>query len=419
MTMADDSAPALPPTSPALDCPHAPPCPGCPLIPLDYGQQLERKHAELVGVLAGVVPAAAVRPVVAAPRLAGYRNQSRLVFTRGRTGRIELGLYAAGTHRVVAIPRCPIQPEGMNAIARSIGRMARELRLLVYHERSRRGHLRYGVIRCDRTRRRFLVGLVAARDADDPRLRTLAKGLREAHPEIIGITLLVNTSPGNIILAGEERWTTGAARLPDRIGQANLLVSMRSFLQANHDAADWICARIVDRVGNHARGDPAGVVLDLYSGVGAIAMNLAAAALRVVAVEESATAVADAEAGRRLASLPADRIRFIAASVEQFLADPHALAPELAGVPLTATVVNPPRAGVSPRALAALSALAPPLLIYVSCRPATLARDLAHLGPDYATEEITPVDMLPLTPHIEALAVLVRRAGVAARPHHP
>jgi 23S rRNA (uracil1939-C5)-methyltransferase len=404
--------------APALACPHCPPCPGCPLIALPYAEQLVQKHAEIVRALAGLVPAEHIGATVPSPRLAGYRNQSRLMFARGYTGRIEIGLYAMGTHRVIPIPRCPIQPEGMNAIARTTGRLAREMRLLVYDERTRRGHLRYLVLRADHTRRRFLVGIVAAAAADDPRLASLAARLRNAHPEIAGITLLENLTAGNVILAGEERWTVGEARIPDRIGDVDLSVSMRSFLQVNHEVAALLAVRIADWAAERiaAEDREKSILLDLYSGVGLIAMHLARRGLRVVAVERVEAAVADAEAIRARSEFAA-RLRFIAASTERFLDDPGALAPELKGAPLALAVVNPPRAGLTAAVLTALDTLGPRAIAYVSCNPAALARDLRQLAEHYEITAVTPFDMLPLTTHIEALALLVRRGAAAPGPH--
>ena len=385
----------------ALACPHFPPCPGCPWIPLAYEAQLETKRAELATALAAVVPAERVAPVVPSPTLAGYRNQSRLVFARGRTGRVELGLYALRTHRVVPIPRCPIQPEGMNAIARAAGKLARDLRLLIYEERTGLGLLRYFAIRTDHARRRYLAGLVAVR-SDEPRLEILANRLRTDHPELVGVTLHVNASPGNVIFAGRNAWTVGEPRLADRVGRAEVRVSIQSFLQSNHAIAGWIAERIAEHL-----APVRGVILDLYGGVGVIARHLIGPERVVIGVEAAEHAVADADAAPTGASDPR-AIRFVTARVEDFLADPDAM-PELARLPLGAVVVNPPRVGLSPEVLAGVLRLAPPHLAYVSCRPASLARDLALLAPHYDVEAVLPADMLPLTPHIEALALLRRR----------
>jgi 23S rRNA (uracil1939-C5)-methyltransferase len=392
----------------SLDCPHFPPCPGCPLIPVAYAEQIAEKQAALIAALAAVVPAEQVRPLVPAPVLAGYRNQSRLVFARGAARRVELGLYAAGTHHVVPIPRCPIQPEGMNAIARATGKLTRELRLTVYDERTGRGILRYLALRVDHARRRYLVGIVAA-EAEDPRLRALATGLRTTHPEIAGVTLHWNPHVGNVIFAGDDVWTVGEPRLSDRIGQAEILVSAQSFLQANHAIAGAIAERIRDGF-----APVTGVVADLYGGVGVIAFHLAGPERLTIGVESSPPAVADAEAAlaahrRATASETAPALHFIAAKVEDFLADPRAHVPAIGDRPLAAAVVNPPRAGLSPEARTALLRRAPERIAYVSCRPQSLARDLAGLAERYRIEEVTGYDMLPLTRHIEALAFLVRQ----------
>ena len=399
-------APELTAPAASLPCPHFPPCPGCPLIPVPYSAQLAEKQAELTATLAAVMPAERIRPPVPSPMLAGYRNQSRLVFARGPHRRIELGLYEAGTHHVVPIPRCPIQPEGMNAIARAVGKLARELRLTVYDERTGRGILRYLALRVDHTRRHYLVGIVAAEDGD-PRLHILASRLRTSHPEVIGVTLHRNPHSGNVIFAGEDAWTVGEARLPDRVGGASILVSVSSFLQANHAIAGAIAERIAAHL-----APVSGVIWDLYGGVGAIAFHLTGPERLVIGVESAPGAVADAEAA--LAALGRDStaasaIHFVAASVEDFLADPRAFVPAIGSGPIAAAVVNPPRAGLSPEARSALLRAAPERIAYVSCRPQTLARDLTVLAERYAVEEVTGYDMLPLTRHIEALAFLVRR----------
>lgn len=382
-------------------CPHFPPCPGCPFIPIPYAAQLKEKRALVAAALERHLSPAWVQETTPSPRLHGYRNQSRLVFARLRTGRVELGLYAARTHRVIPIPRCPIHPEGLNAIARNTGRLVREARLPVYDERRKSGLLRYLAVRTDHARRHYLVGLVAT-ESEDPRLAALAHRLRSRHPEIVGVTLHVHSSPDNVIFGGNDAWTIGSTRLEDRIGDAELRVSVRSFLQANHDAASWISRRIAARL-----AEARGLILDLYSGVGAIAFHMVGRGRKVIAVEEAPHAVADARAaaaGRISAPLG-----LLCESAERFLADPAQHVPGFAEAPLAAVVVNPPRAGCSTGVLEALRTLAPPVIAYVSCNPATLARDLDVLAPGYAIEEVTPVDMMPLTPHVEVLAFLARR----------
>lgn len=400
------TAPAAPTL--ALPCPHFPPCAGCPLLPVPYLEQLEAKRGELVDALRAILPAEdVVAPMVPSSRLKGYRNQVRLVFrrmTRGGKGRVALGLYVPGTHRVVHIPRCPIQPSRLNGVARTVTKLAEDLGIGVYDERQGRGVLRYLALRTDRARHHVLVTIVVAEDVGRP-LRILAERLRAVHPEVVGVQLHRNAHHGNVMFAGEDGWTLGADRLEDQLGRLRVFVSPRSFLQVNHLQAEWIYQRLAERL---APGPPPTreLVLDLYSGLGGIALHLAAPGRLVVGVEEVHEAVDDAR--RAAAANGVGDVRFVAAPVEAFLADPAAHGVDLAAAPLRAVVLNPPRGGVHAGVMERIAALAPDRVAYVSCHPASLARDLRLFGPDYAIEEVAPVDMIPLTRHVEAVGILRR-----------
>ena len=442
------AAPAPPP--PALHCPHFPPCRGCPRIPVPYAEQLDAKRQALIEALGDLLPAGfGVADTIPSPRLEGYRNQARLVFrrmSRGGRARVGLGLYLPGTHRVVHIPQCPIQPGRLNAIAHSVIRLAEELRLTVYDERHGTGSLRYLAMRCDRSRQHVLVTLIVGEDAGRP-LRQLAEALREQHPGIVGVGLRVNRTHGNVLFAGEDAWTLGADRLEDRLGRLRVLVPAQSFMQVNHAQAEWIYARLEERLGTPGggqgaefdaasepdrndtpthegangetinatvpgetsasfTGDVREVVLDLYSGIGGIALHLARAGRLVVGVEEAPEAVEDARRAAHMNSVPG--ARFVAARVEEFLGDAQRRATDLAGLPLGALVLNPPRSGCRDGVMQAVAALAPERIAYASCNPATLARDLRILGPGYVIDELTPIDMIPLTQHVESLCFLRR-----------
>jgi 23S rRNA (uracil1939-C5)-methyltransferase len=392
----------------ALPCPHLPPCAGCPLLPVPYPDQLEAKRREVVEALRPVLSSEdLVAPMAPSPRLRGYRNQVRLVFrrmARGGKDRVALGLYVPGTHRVVHIPRCPIQPSRLNGVARTVTKLAEELRIGVYDERQGRGVLRYLALRSDRSRHHVLVTIVVAEDPGRP-LRVLAERLRAVHPEVVGVQVHRNPHHGNVMFAGRDGWTLGADHLQDQLGGFRVLVSSRSFLQVNHMQAEWIYQRLAAWL---APGAPATceVVLDLYCGLGGIALHLAAPGRLVVGVEEVGEAVEDARRAAQANGVAGTR--FVAAPVEAFLADPAAHGVDLAGRPLRAVVLNPPRGGVQPGVMESIAALAPEHIAYVSCRPATLARDLRLVGPGYAVEEVAPVDMIPLTRHVEAVCFLRR-----------
>jgi 23S rRNA (uracil1939-C5)-methyltransferase len=415
---AEAEGPQSPVTGRALDCPHFPPCAGCPAIPVPYAEQLERKRSALVGALQpllppDVAPGDVVHATVPSPRLQGYRNQARLVFrrmSRGGFTHIGLGLYLPGTHRVLHIPNCPIQPDRLNAVAATFVQVAEEMQLSTYDERSFTGVLRYLALRIDRARKHVLATLIVAEDIGAP-LRTMAERIRLEHPDVVGVTLHHNARRSNVLFAGEDVWTTGAERLEDRVGRFTVLVSPRSFLQVNHAQAEWIYTRLAEVIAGPAattaNNSASDIVLDLYCGVGGIALHVARANRLVIGVESSAEAIEDA---RRAAHRNAvSGVRFVASDVAAFLRDPAAHGVDFAGRPLAAVVLNPPRAGCGQEVMRAIAALAPERIAYVSCRPLSLVRDLAQLG-DYRIVDAWPVDMIPLTDHIESLTVLERRS---------
>jgi 23S rRNA (uracil1939-C5)-methyltransferase len=328
---------------------------------------------------------------------------------------------------VVHIPNCPIQPERLNAIAASVVKIAEELNLSVYDEREATGVLRYLALRCDRARKHVLMTLIVGNDNGEP-LRVLARTVHERYPEVVGAMLHVNSRHSNVLFAGTDAWTIGSERLEDEIGRFRILVSPRSFLQVNHGQAEWIYARLEERLtdGPAVVEAPAAaaaptiagdstepeapvreIVLDLYCGVGSIALHLTRPGRLVIGVEESQEAVDDARRAAHMNGVQG--VKFIVARVEDFLREPDAFGVDLGAAPVRAAVLNPPRAGCRPGVIQALADLSPADVAYVSCRPFSLVRDLELLAGRYAVTEATPVDMIPLTPHIESLVFLQRK----------
>ena len=413
-----EGAPA--PSTRALECPHFPPCAGCPSIPVPYPEQLQRKRSALITALqpllpADVAPESVVHETVPSSRLQGYRNQARLVFrrmSRGGFTHVGLGLYLPGTHRVLHIPHCPIQPDRLNAVAATFVQLAEEMQLSTYDERTFEGVLRYLALRIDRARKHVLATLIVAEDIGKP-LRMLGERVRLEHPDVVGVTLHHNARRSNVLFAGDDVWSVGAERLEDRVGAFTVLVSPRSFLQVNHAQAEWIYSRLAQVLGGRtADGAPASdaatndVVLDLYCGVGGIALHLARPGRQVVGVESSFEAIEDARRAAHRNDVAG--VRFVSTDVAAFLRDPAAHGVDLAGKHISAVVLNPPRAGCGPEVMSAIAALAPERIAYVSCRPFSLVRDLQELR-DYRIADAWPVDMIPLTDHIESLTILERR----------
>jgi 23S rRNA (uracil1939-C5)-methyltransferase len=371
------------------------PCGGCVLQHFDYAAQVAWKERAFRARFAALPALAdvAIKPVVPSPVSLGYRNKSKLVAGRDQTGRLILGAYAPRSHAVVDLTGCAVAEPPLDAVAATLRDLLAAQGIQPYDEVRLRGTLRYVVLRANADGA-VLVTLVTATD-DLPEADALVSALRAAHPVIAGVVQNVNPSRGNAIFGTHERTLAGASTFEDRIGDVRLRVSSRAFLQANRHIAAVAYARLAEAV---ALTGPERVI-DAYAGVGGIALTLAPRAAAVVGFEEHAAAVDDAAVSAALNGI--GNARFVAGDAGELLARESAA---------DVVVLNPPRKGCAPAVLDRVAALGPRTVAYLSCAPETLARDLELLHQrGYRTRDITPLDMLPHTPHLEALAILDRQ----------
>ena len=369
-------------------------CGGCVLQHLEVGAQLAWKRERLRRALAAHAALARVdvAPGVPSPRALGYRNRSKLVCA-AQGGRVVLGAFAPRSHDVVDLGGCHVSEAPLEALAAALRVLVSEGDVQPYDERTFAGTLRHVVLRANHAGEVLVVLVVARPDA--PGVAALARRLRDEHPEVVGVIENVNRTRGNVIYGDEDRVLEGVGALEERVGDVRLRLSPRAFFQANREVAALAYAAIARHVAPRA-GER---VVDAYCGVGGIALTLArAAAVDVLGIEEHAAAIADATASAALDGVAG--ARFVAGDV----------AVRLREVPDSDVVVlNPPRKGCSAVVLAEVARLRPRVVAYLSCDPDTLARDLAALTDrGYRVREVTPYDMLPHTPHVEALAILDR-----------
>jgi 23S rRNA (uracil1939-C5)-methyltransferase len=373
-------------------------CGGCVLQHLDVGAQLAWKTARLRRAL-DAHPTLAGVPVSAAvpsPRVLGYRNRSKLVCA-ARGGGVVLGAFAPRSHTVVDLRGCRVSEAPLEALAAALPALVAEAGVAAYDERTLAGTLRHVVLRANHAGEVLAVLVVTRPDA--PGVAALARRLRAGHPEVVGVVENVNRTRGNVIYGrggGDERVLEGLGALEERVGDVRLRLSPRAFFQANRDVAALAYSAIAREVAPRA-GER---VVDAYCGVGGIALTLArAASVEVLGIEEHAAAIDDATAGLALNGLSG--ARFVVADVAE----------RLQGLPAADVVVlNPPRKGCDPAVLVEVGRLRPRVVAYLSCDPDTLARDLAALVErGTRVRGVTPYDMLPHTPHVEALAILDRR----------
>lgn len=395
----------------AAPCPYSGVCGGCKWQHLRYPRQLDYKGRHVAETLAhvGGLSDIPVHPAAAADPIFGYRNKMEFSCTDrrwlmpGEMGREEvatgfaLGLHVPGTFdKVLDIEACLLMPPSGNAILDRIRREIRASGLPPYGLRSHRGFWRFVMLRHSLAEDRWLVNLVTAEE-NRHAVQPLADRLMADFDGIAGVVNNVTDRPAAIAVGQFERTLAGAAVLRDRIGPWEFEISANSFFQTNSRGA----ARLYQTVQGYAGLDGSQTVLDLYSGTGTIPIFLSPAARQVLGIEIVPAAVADAR--RNCARNGVTNCRFIEGDIRSVIAG-LALSPEV-------VIVDPPRAGMHADVVGRLLAMAPPRIVYVSCNPATLARDLGLLAGAYRVAEVQPVDMFPHTFHIEAVARLERKKG--------
>ena len=377
-------------------CPHYRSCQSCALLSWKYEARLISKFKRVVDALA-VYPNLSgtdLSRVWEAPEALGYRASAKLVVARKR-GKAQVGLYRRGSHDVVDIPECPLHHPLINRIAAAVREELDRRNISAYDVNHRRGLLRYVLIRVSPAYDKAMVTFVTS-ERNFTEVTHLAKWLQRKVPEVISVHQNVNSSSGNVIIGRETLKVLGTPDLIDLVGDVRLRLGPTSFLQVHHVQAARIYSLVRDWCDLQA-GESA---LDLYCGVGGISLHLASKAHQVLGIETIAEAVRHAQANAKMNGF--NNCKFVAGDVEAILEDDLPLTGKLGAV-----VVNPPRSGCTPQVLKAVAQMQPRTLVYVSCHPDSLARDLSLLVEQgFRVEQIQPVDMFPQTPHIENVARL-------------
>jgi 23S rRNA (uracil-5-)-methyltransferase RumA len=380
-------------------CPHYPHCIGCPFIDLPYPEQLIRKRKIVAEALIAYPSLAKipVPPVIPSPRRLGYRGRVKLVVRRNR-GEVALGLYAPGSHRVRDISSCPVHPQSVNRVAGYLKGKIRELNIAPYDERDDSGDLRYVDIRCSFARRELSVTLVT-RHASLRDGATLARDLQRRFPFIAGVIQNVNEQRGNVIWGDRYRTLSGSETIAERICALNLVFPAGVFAQAN----PFTAAKLYEKVGELAGLTGKETVLDLYSGVGPISLTLARSARLVWGIDDNELSISTAKQNARRNGV--SNCRFFTGDVAEKMAEAKMILGRIDVV-----VLNPPRKGVQPVAMEAVLAVGAPKIIYVSCEPKSLARDVNRFTEaGYRVTRIQPFDMFPQTDEVEAVVLLEKR----------
>lgn len=379
-------------------CPHYPNCVGCPLIDVPYPQQLTRKQTIVREVFARYPALAGVEvpPVAPARHRLGYRTRVKLVVRRHRD-QVAIGLYVPQSHRVIDISSCPVHPRPVNQVVQFLKKKILELRITPYDERDDSGDLRYLDFRFSAARQELSLTLVT-RHSSFPAGAQLAKSLLQRFSFMTGVIQNINEQRGNVIWGASFRILGGRDTIMERVGDLKLVFPPGVFSQANPFMARKLYENVCELAA--LKGDETG--LDLYCGVGPISLYLAVAARQIWGIDESELSINNAKQNARRNGR--GNCRFVAGDVAATIAQLRQNLPQV-----DLAILNPPRKGIQPAAMTAIVDLDAPKLIYVSCEPNSLARDLVRLvDTDYRIASLRLFDMFPQTEQVESVVLLTK-----------
>ena len=381
-------------------CCHFPKCGGCTILDKSYDEQLALKKNVLNALFnnyKGLEPA-----IIKSPQINDYRHKVQLPFCSlrsGKQGKIGLGCYAKESHEVVDQKECYIQDKALTIVAHGVREWAQKTRLTAYNETSGKGFLRHVLLRKGAGTGEILIGLVTNGGRPDGS-RFLSKMLLDlVQPRlaksgtIVGIVQNVNTRDTNVVLGTIENVWWGRPFIKELLGNLKFKLEMSTFFQVNPYQTPNLYNEVSRFIPSGAR------VLDLYSGVGSISLWLSSKAKEVVGIEENKISISAARTAASLNQIK--NVRFIAGDVTELL-------PDFTRTGFECAVIDPPRKGIDKKSVDSVMGSTLKRLIYVSCNPLTLARDVALMQKKYSLVSLTGVDMFPHTDHIEAVAVLDR-----------
>ncbi len=371
------------------------PCGGCDWLHLDYATQLKYKTCLIRELFNSLAPELVIPETVPSPVTQHYRNKAFMPVGEA-DGKLIHGIYARWSHHIVPHEDCHLHPPIFDVIAvRALEIMSRA-GVKAYDEHTHSGNLRHIGFRASKDHSRVILVLVT-RSRKLPFSKLFVKQITEEFPAIAGVVQNVNRERGNVILGTEEKLLWGEPWLVEKVAGLNFRVSYNSFWQVN----SGILEKVVESLKKCVSAQD--TIFDLYSGLGALGLSLASSVDKVLCIEDNPQAVADGELNMEENGIT--NAKFLRAKVEELL--PKLL--NVDGEKPDAVILDPPRSGLRQPVLDALLAARVPRILYLSCSPITLRRDLKFLVDSgfYHIKSLQPFDMFPHTWHVETLAEVV------------
>lgn len=376
-------------------CSVAKKCGGCRYQGVSYEEQLRKKQRYTEGLLKKF---GKVEPIIGMEDPYYYRNKVHAAFGRDRKGNIISGIYEERSHHIVSVDDCMIEDKKSQEIIRTIRGMLKSFKIKTYDEDTGYGLLRHVLVRRGFSTGEIMVVLVTVSPIF-PSKNNFVKALRKEHPEITTVVLNVNDRQTSMVLGERNIVLYGPGFIKDRLMELTFRISPSSFYQVNPVQTEVLYGKAMEFAGMTGKER----VVDAYCGTGTIGIIASRNARDVIGVELNRDAIRDARMNARENKIR--NVRFVPGDAGWFM---EGMAAE--GEKVDVVLMDPPRAGSDRKFLHSLLTLSPDKIVYVSCNPETLARDLAYLTKrDYQVKKIQPVDMFPVTDSIETVVLLGNR----------
>lgn len=380
-------------------CKYFQECGGCQIQNIKYENQLKLKENKVsniikrIGGFTGVV----INPIIGMENSFRYRNKGAFVVSKV-DGKVVIGLYKKKSHEVIPVDDCLIQDEKVKDILEGVKKHIIKFDVKVYNRKNNSGLVRNVVVRKSEATGEYMV-IIVTNGSKLPMSKVLAKTLVEENDKIVSVYQNINKKHSSEILGEDSKLLFGQEKIIDEIDGLKFEISPLSFYQVNSVQTEKLYKKALE----YCNLSSEELVIDLYSGIGTISLLLAREAKEVIGIESVKPAVVDARQNAKINNI--ENVRFMRAKAEDKL-------PELVkdGFKPEVIVLDPPRVGCDKKVLDAILEVKPEKIVYVSCKPSTLARDLKILceSGEYTLEEVTPVDMFGHSAHVETVVKLIK-----------
>lgn len=372
-------------------------CGGCQWLHINYQYQLEAKRHQVMQALEriGGIDNPPVDRVLASESALGYRNKATFPLGISPSGQVQAGYYQKGSHKIVNLNQCPLQDARLNPLLTEVKQDIQRRGWQVYDENHHKGQVRHLALRIGRRTGEILLTLVV-KDWKLSGIETQAQEWLQRYPDLVGVSLNKNGDRTNAIFAEETRCIAGNPYLKEEFAGLELQIRPDTFFQVNTEVAEVLLQEMIDEL--NLQGDE--VLLDAYCGIGTMTLPLAKRVREAIGLEVQPEAVKQAQVNAELNGIT--NVKFQVGEVEKSIGQLE-VTPDI-------VLLDPPRKGCDRSVIDTLLQIKPKRIVYISCKPATLARDLKLLcqNGEYRLIRVQPADFFPQTSHVEAAAFLVR-----------